>query len=494
MGYTHKVVVVGAGISGLVCAVRLKQRGVHALMLESENRAGGLIATIRRNGILFEGGPQCPRFPESVWCLVRELGLEREFVAGDKRAKRYILRHGILHPSPFSPTGLLTTRLVGFGSKFRILTEALRHSHPPAHEESLAEFIKRKFDSDVLDNLIEPFISTIFLGDPDRMGMESAFPALVDWERRKGSVVRGAVLASASNRRIGKSGASLATGAATNGATLHVTEALPSLGSFKSGMERLPEKLAEELKGQIRYNAKVESVAPMRSENGMTSSGWRLHLSDGDQITTEFLVLAVPAHAAARFLADNARQLGLLLNAIEYEPMCVVSAAYDRSSVSHGLDGFGFMVPRREALTTICTFWNSSLLEDRAPKGTVLMTSFAGRDRDNSVETTPENNCVATIESENAKILGLASKPVDRAVWRYPKALPQYNVGHARRVAMIQEVIRTFPNLYLAGNFLKGRSIGDCVDIASSVAKDLHSNLHSQNLQSLADYLVEPGD
>jgi oxygen-dependent protoporphyrinogen oxidase len=201
VGYTHKVVVVGAGISGLVCAVRLKQRGIHALVLESENRAGGLIATIRRNGILFEGGPQCPRFPESVWRLVRELGLEREFVAGDKRAKRYILRHGILHPSPFSPTGLLTTRLLGFGSKFRILTEALRRSRPPAHEESLAEFIKRKFDSDVLDNLIDPFISTIFLGDPDRMGMESAFPALVDWERRKGSVVR-CHSSNASNREL----------------------------------------------------------------------------------------------------------------------------------------------------------------------------------------------------------------------------------------------------------------------------------------------------
>lgn len=488
----HKVVVIGAGISGLACAHRLKQGGIPPLVLESEGRAGGLIATIRRNGFLFEGGPQCPRFPAPVWKLVCELKLENEFVVGDRKAKRYILSQGRLDPAPFSPTGLVTTRLVGFGSKLRILTEAFRRSHPPAHEESLADFIKRKFGADVLENLVDPFISTIFFGDPHKMGMESAFPALVEWERNSGSLVRGALRARESKKGAGVSRSSSAPRGNTDGGTLHVAEALPSLGSFQSGMGTLPEKLSEELKEQIKYRARIESVAPLRSENGTKEAGWQIHLSGGEEITAGFVVLAVPAFVAARLLENTAPQLSQLLTAIEYQPMCAVASAYDRSKVSNSLDGFGFMVPRAERLHTICTFWNSSLFGDHAPEGKVLMTSFAGRNTDDSLVAMSEEECAQIVEGENAKILGVIGGPVDRMVWRYAQALPQYNVGHARRVAEIQGVLRTLPNLYLAGNFLKGRSIGDCVDVASRVAEDLHSHFHGQNIELGTDSLVEP--
>lgn len=194
-GYIEKVVIIGAGISGLSCAFRLRQLGIPSLVLEAKERAGGVIATIRRNGFLFEAGPQCPRFPAAVWRLVRDLNLESKFVPGDPKAKRYILRHGRLHPAPFSPMELVTTRLVGLASKFRILTEVFRSSQPPVHEESLARFVQRKFGPEVLDNLVDPIIATIFLGDADKLGMDSAFPALVEWERNRGSLVRGAIRA-----------------------------------------------------------------------------------------------------------------------------------------------------------------------------------------------------------------------------------------------------------------------------------------------------------
>jgi oxygen-dependent protoporphyrinogen oxidase len=191
----RKAVVIGAGITGLACAFRLRQLGIRVLVLEASDKAGGVISTVRRNGFLFEGGPQCPRFPKPVWTLIRELGLKDEFIAGDPRAKRYILRNGKLQGAPFSAGGLLTTSLVSFKSKYGLLSEAFRHSHPPAGEESLAEFVDRKFGAEVLDYLVDPFISTIFFGDPNKMGMHSAFPALVEWEQSRGSVVRGAIRA-----------------------------------------------------------------------------------------------------------------------------------------------------------------------------------------------------------------------------------------------------------------------------------------------------------
>jgi hypothetical protein len=119
----RKAVVIGAGITGLACAFRLQQLGIPSLILEASAKAGGVISTVRRNGFLFEAGPQCPRFPKSVWMLIRELGLKDEFIAGDPRAKRYILRNGQLHLAPFAAGGLLTTSLVSLKSKYRVLSE-----------------------------------------------------------------------------------------------------------------------------------------------------------------------------------------------------------------------------------------------------------------------------------------------------------------------------------------------------------------------------------
>jgi protoporphyrinogen/coproporphyrinogen III oxidase len=481
MGCKEKVVVIGAGISGLVCAYRLKQLGIHCLVLEAKERAGGLIATVRRNGFLFETGPQCPRFPASVWRLVRELNLESEFVAGDPKAKRYIFSGGRLHSAPFSPTGLLTTRLVGLTSKIRILSEAFRYSEPPAHEESLSDFVKRKFGPDVLDNLVDPFVSTIFLGDSHKMGMESAFPALVQWERDQGSLVRGAVRARRSNRDA-RTSDGFSAHARRNDRTLHVTQALPSLGSFKSGMGRLPERLSEELRAESRYGARTVSVAPVPGDRGKSKAGWRIGLSDGEEITTEHLILAVPAHVAAGLVEISVPQLAAHLKAIEYAPMCVVSSAYERSRVANRLDGFGFMVPRREGLKTICTFWNSSLFGERAPEGQVVMTSFAGRELSDSFGAISEQECGQVVEAENARILGITAKPVEHVVWKDPQALPQYNVGHARRVAEISNILSAQPNLYLTGNFLRGRSIGDCVEVANRVAEDVHSQVERQGI------------
>lgn len=484
MGYTEKVVVIGAGISGLACAHRLKQLGLGLRVLEATDRSGGLIHTVRRDGFLFETGPQFPRFPPSVSQLISDLKLQREFVAGNSKAKRYIFRHGRLHPVPFSPGGLIRTRLVGLKSKLRILGEPFGDSRPPDQEESLAEFVQRKFGAEILENLVDPIVSTVFLGDARKMGMESAFPALVEWERNRGSLVRGALYARRSKREVAESAAASrpSTFHPNGNHSLRVTDALPTLGSFRSGMATLPEKLAEELKGEITYKAAVESIAPSQEYTGASKPAWQVSLSSGEQITAQYLVLALPAHVAARLLEPSAPQLASQLKAIEYAPISVVSSAYERSQVTNPLDGFGLMVPRREGLNTICTFWNSSLFRGRAPEGTVLITSFAGKDANNKAVAAGEGEFARTVEAENARILGISGEPLARLVWKDSRALPQYNVGHRRRVTEIYDILPTLPNLYLAGNFLKGRSIGDCVDVAYRVAENLHSQLQGQDI------------
>jgi len=481
VGYTQKVVMIGAGISGLACAYHLKQLGIPCLVLEARDRPGGVIAAIRRNGFLFETGPQGPRFPQSVWQLVRDVNLETDFVAGDPAAKRYILRNGRLHRAPFSPAGLIGTRLLGLGSKLRILTEVFGSSRPPVNEETLADFVQRKFGGEVLDYLVDPLISTVFFGDAHKMGMESAFPALVEWERERGSVARGALRARNAKRHAAKADESpRQAGTIRDHDALRVTDALPSLGSFRSGMAALPERLAAELREEIRYGAVTAGIAQSHDGNNETRPAWKIGLANGENIVAEHLILAVPAYVAAQLLSTAAPQLAAPLQMIEYAPICAVGSAYDRSQVADPLDGFGFMVPRREVFETICTFWNSSLFPGRAPDGQVLMTSFAGRNMNKDVAGFDEEKFAQVVEAENAKALGIKGPPLDREVWKDSRALPQYNVGHARRVAEIQSNMETVPNLQIIGNFLKGRSIGDCVDIAFAAAQDLHSRILSE--------------
>lgn len=475
--------VIGAGISGLACAFRLKQLGIEPMVLESADKPGGVIQSVQRNGYLFEAGPQGPRFPEPVWKLVRDLHLENEFIAGDPKAKRYIFRQGRLHLVPFSPGGLIGTDLVDLRSKLRIVADLFGHTAPPKQEESLAEFAERKFGKDIADYLVDPLVSTIFVADPSKMGMESAFPQLVEWERSHGSLIRGALAARRSKQNTAKARRSELGTKKANSASLRVTDALPSLGSFKSGMGVLPEALARELGESVRYGQAVASLCPLRGEDGALSSGWTVQLRGGGAITAERVVLAVPAYAAACVMEGSAPQLASLLSAIEYSPVCVVAAAYDATNLSRPLDGFGFMVPRREGMEIICTFWNSWLFEGRAPKGKVLLTSFAGRDPRSVLFTASEEECAQMVHSENARVLGIIGEPIDRMVWRNARALPQYNVGHARRVIRISESLSELPNLHLAGNYLTGRSIGDCVQIAFDVAENVHSHYQQGNIQ-----------
>jgi protoporphyrinogen/coproporphyrinogen III oxidase len=472
-------VVIGGGMSGLACAFRLRQLGIQAVVLEASGRPGGMVATVRRNGFVFEAGPQCPRFPAGAWSLVRELNLEGEFVAGDSQAKRYILRDGRLHHAPFSPGGLLATRIVGPQSKYRLLSEVLRNSRPPAQEESLAEFVERKFGAEVLNYLADPFISTVFFADAEKMGMDSAFPDLVEWERTRGSVLRGALGAYRSKRDAAASNGEHSRGDADpQRRDLHITDALPSLGSFRGGMATLTEKLAEKLGEDVHFGAKVESLVAVNSENSAQAPTWRIRLDGGDEFITEAVVLAVPAYTAAGLLEQSAPKLAALLTAIEHAPMGVVSSAYNRKQVRHALDGFGFMVPRREGLHTICTFWNSSLFPSHAPEGTALMTSFVRGGEDGLMEA-PYDVFAQTVEAENARILGISGAPLERTVWRFPRALPQYNVGHARRVTEIREALDDLPGVCLAGNYLAGRSIGECADAGFQAAENLRSRVRS---------------
>jgi protoporphyrinogen/coproporphyrinogen III oxidase len=145
MPSSKSVIVVGAGISGLACAYRLRQRGLDVTLLEAGDAPGGLIGGTRSDGFLFESGPQSFQLTDALSAVVRELGIESELQTADAKAPRYVLKRGRLEKIPMSPPAMLTSQFLSLGSRWKIASEAFRHSRPPLEEESVAAFVRRKF-------------------------------------------------------------------------------------------------------------------------------------------------------------------------------------------------------------------------------------------------------------------------------------------------------------------------------------------------------------
>jgi len=469
----QQTVVIGGGITGLACAYRLERSGVSVLLLEASDRVGGVISQARHNGFLFEGGPQCPRFPRALRELVRDVGLDRAFVGANSRAKRFVVKGGQLHPAPLSPWALLGTRLVGFRDKARFVGEPFGHATPPDSEESVADFVRRKFGEETLAFLVDPFVSAVFFADPEDIGMEGALPSLARWEREHGSVFRGALKSRTSNGHRPSSGGTNPSDHRSS--SVRLSDALPPLGSFREGLTVLTDRLAEKIGASVRVGTRVELVRPASDSR----RHWLIRLRGGGEITAESVVIAVPAYEAASLLQAARPHLSSMLAAIPYSPLAVVCSGYDRAQVRHSLKGFGFVVPRSEGLHTISSTWNSSLFPGRAPAGKVVITSLARPLADDSFLEMSEEAIANLVEREVSAIIGISGSPVDRAVWKYPNALPHFRIGHRQRVAEIRKDARALPGLHLAGNYLEGRSIGDCVEFAFAVAEDVCRDLRT---------------
>jgi oxygen-dependent protoporphyrinogen oxidase len=440
-------VVIGGGISGLACAYRLQQAGIPARVLEAGVRPGGLIATKDKDGFRFELGPQSFLSTEPLLKLIESLGLKEQLLHADPRAPRYILSRGKLTPAPLAPPSLLTSPLLGAGTKWRIFTEVFHRTRPPEDDESIAAFVRRKFGEELLDQLVAPFVSGVYAGDPEKLSLRAAFPKLHEFETAYGSVLKGAM----------KSRPPKGT-----------PRACPC--SFRDGMETLPRALAARLNDLLLTESSVAALHRGKANGKPWFEIEFTRQNHRETIAANAVIVATPTDAAGEILQGLSDQFPAAFSRIEYAPVAVVSAGYRREQIQHPANGFGFLVPRAEKLRILGTVWNSSLFPGRAPDNMACFTSFAGGATDPGLCDGNEDEIGETICGEVARVLGISGAPAIARVERYARALPQYNLGHSRTVATLGGLASAIPGLFLAGNYLSGPSIGSCVEQANQTA------------------------
>jgi oxygen-dependent protoporphyrinogen oxidase len=462
MNNPTQVTVIGAGISGLACAYRLQQLGLDVAVFEANDSPGGMIESVEQNSVLFEAGPQSFQGTPALLALIRELGLESQLQKADPRAPRYVLLHGHLRKIPMSPQALLASTLLNPISRWKIASEPFKKSRPPTEEESVATFVRRKFGHEILEYLVAPFVSGVYAGDPEKLSLKAAFPTLDEWERQYGSVLRGAMKSRPPKEQ--------RTGA-------------PPLCSFRHGVAALPRAMAVKLGDAMQCDTRAVSVdfanAGQRADGGAACQLRIVRNGQEQSASAGAVVIATPAYAAAHLLDTFSPHLAQTLSGIAYAPVAVVACTYYRQQVGDPLEGFGFLVPRGEKVRTLGTVWNSSLFPGRAHEGSVTITSFIGGATDPEIMNLHEENIAAIVTEENARILGITGPPVEVAVWKYPRALPQYNLGHGHIVATIRDAERASPGLFFAGNYLEGPAVGKCIENGFQTAEAVSKYLQT---------------
>lgn len=448
---THALVI-GGGLSGLVCAYALRRAGLETHLIEAAPRPGGVIRSERRGGYLLEYGPQSFNATHPIRELCRDLQIDGELLAVPSGAPRFLFRNGELRGVPLSPPAFLNSTLFGFGTKWAFARDILGRSAPPVQEESVAAFVRRKFSPELLENLVGPFVSGIYAGDPEKLGLRSAFPQLYDAEKSAGSVVRGLLRGAKKDPR---------------------SKEKPVLATFAQGNQALPDTLAASLGAHLRCNVEARALR----HTGATTPQFEVavNVSGANQlVTADHVILATPAAQASGLLREVHPELSALLASVEYAPVAVVSLGYPRDAVKHGLNGFGFLVPRSAKLRILGSVWNSSLFPGRAPAGHVLLTSFVGGVTDPTAVNLPEPELVDVIHRELTPILSLSRRPSFSSVEIYRSAIPQFSVGHAEKMSQIVTMLSHYPGLHLTGNYLRGPAWSTCIEHALSVAGEVY--------------------
>jgi oxygen-dependent protoporphyrinogen oxidase len=459
-----KAIVVGGGISGLATAYLLREKAIAAgleldvTLIEKEKRLGGKIWSIKTDGFLCEWGPNgfLDSKPQTL-DLCADLNIEERLMrSNDNARRRFIYSEGVLHRLPESGPAFFKSNLISWAGKLRLAMEPFIPGPPSGIDETLASFGRRRLGDEALRKLIAPMVSGIFAGNPETMSLNSCFPRIAELEREYGSLVM-AMIRLARKKRRERAEGKVVSGAAGPGGILT---------SFRNGIQELTDVLADKLgSGAIKSGNVVTKISKRNS------FPYLVHTDNAD-LDADTVILASPSYASADMLSELDPELGMILRQIPYASMVVVCFGYERERIEHDLCGFGYLITKEEGMNTLGTLWDSSIFENRAPEGMVLLRSMMGGacfpDRidlsDDEVEKTVREDLMHT--------MGISEAPSFVRIYRHHKAIPQYTTGHGARLAGLQEKGLQHRGLFLTGNSYRGIGLNDCVAAASKTAEE----------------------
>lgn len=454
----NKIVVIGAGISGLTTAYLLLKEGYDVTVLEKRNEPGGSIETVSEKGYLFDRGPNSALETNPViGQIIEELNLKNELVYANKKGnKRYILRNKQLHALPMSPQGFIKTRLFSTAAKLRLFAEPFIGRSNDGYYQSIAEFVSRRLGQEFLDYAINPFVAGVYAGKPEELSVKSAFPKLYALEENYGGLIIGTVKSIRERKRRAEKSKQSA-----------------KMLSFVHGMQVLPEALSNSLGSRAIYHADVKSIDKI-------SNGYKInyeHAGTVTSITCNSIVSTIPSYCASELFGKFDEGLVKHLNDIYYPPVLVLYMGYKKEDIGQPLDGFGFLIPAKEKRSFLGAIWSSVLFPERSSEENAGFTLFIGGARNADIVNMDKEILFKKIRKEFELIMKIKGDPVYSSYRFWPKAIPQYNIGYIEHERYCDKFEEENKGIYLSGNYRGGISVGDCINSASKLVQRIKEEI-----------------
>ncbi len=413
--------VVGTGITGLALVHYLRKRDVDVVAFEASGEPGGVVRSERVDDRVLERGPQRVRLTDPVAALVDELGLQDDLLVADDDLPLWVYADGRLREVPRSLSTFVTTDLLSWRGKLRLLAEPVTRRGRP--DETAAELFSRKFGREAYENVIGPLFGGIYGSDPARMPARYALDGLLRLEARERSLIRPAV------------------GRVVGGET-------PPAVSFAAGLQTLPLALHDANADAIRLGTPVRRV----HERG---DGYAL-VTEDDETEVDDVVLTTPADVTGQVLSEIAPTSADRFARLSYNPLALVSLDADP-----GRDGMGYQVRRDEPLETLGASWNASLFDREG-----LHTAFlGGMDRPGLLDK-PDETLGRIAATEFEQVTGAVASVVD--VHRLERGFPAYDGSWAAL-----DEVELPPGIRLATNYTGRMGVPSRIQEARRLADEL---------------------
>jgi len=432
------IIIVGAGISGLVLGYYLQKQNTPYQIIESSATIGGNIQTLNIDNRILELGPNTLLLKPHIRKLIQDLNLENEVILASKYVKkRYILKENGYKALPSNPFALLFGNFFSFSTRIKVLKDLFKKPNPDAsNQENVHDFFVRHFGLEIAELVVNPFVSGIYAGDSKKLITQYAFPALTEAEKTTGSIIKGFIKYQKQHRSQG-------------------------IISFKNGLSTLTEALYNAQSKNILLNTSIEKI-----EFG--NKCHTLYFSEQDKITAQNIIFTTPAYITAKYLIHLSKTLSQKLEAICYAPVCVMHSVYPKNKVKHKLDGFGALHPKKYNTFTLGTIFNSTLFDNRVQPDEVLLTTFIGGQK---FLPLPENDIKKYTHQELAKYLEIDAEPLYTHLHIWKKAIPQYESIYADILPYVHSYEKE--GVFFSGNWLNGISMEKCIDINAQLAQKL---------------------
>ena len=437
-----RIAIVGGGISGLSLAYVLleKGQGFDIKVFESESRPGGKIYTEKVDGYVCEAGVNgfLDNKPSTLE-LAAKINLS-PMRSSDNARRRFIYTGGELREIPDSAVKFFMSNFLSLPGRLRMIGE---YFVPRAmkDDETLESFAVRRVGREFYEKLLDPMASGVYAGDPTKMSIRSCFAKVYGLEQKYGGLIKGFMAAGKEAKKSGKK-----------------VEAGPggTLTSFREGMYSFVEALRSLLGDRVQTDKAAKGIEK-------TSGGYMLHFKDGSTCEADCVVLASPAHNSAEIVRDFDKTICDILTTIPYPALSVVSFGFKRAKISRDINLFGYLIPGNEKRKILGTLFDSSIFENRAPEGYVLLRNMVGGARAQDLALLDDEKLISTVRNELAEIMGLRAEPDFVRVFRWEKAIPQYLLGHHRKLEALDEASAKHKGFYLAGNAYRGVAVNDCI-------------------------------